>query len=143
MVAKLLPPEAVVPTTQMTPQALFHMKPGSLSHRFMGADERSRDENDERPRQPERCGISAGRLVKRMPSSAASRATQGGYQEQCGENGWLHVLHRDGPTWSPRVRRIRLSAAWVDPAVLNFSRLAAQWTQCGAITGLPSAPRNT
>ena len=32
----------------MTPQALFHMKPGSLAHRFVVAGERSQLENDER-----------------------------------------------------------------------------------------------
>lgn len=30
---------------------------------------------------------------------------------RCGESGWLHHLRHDGPTWSPRVRRIELSAA--------------------------------
>ena len=30
---------------------------------------------------------------------------------RCGEGGWLHHLRDDGPTWSPRVRRIELSAA--------------------------------
>jgi len=46
-VASLLPPEAVVLATQMTPQALFHMKPGSLRHRWVVAGERSRKENDD------------------------------------------------------------------------------------------------
>lgn len=32
-------------------------------------------------------------------------------QKRCGESGWLHILRHDGPTWSPRVRRIELSAA--------------------------------
>jgi hypothetical protein len=31
--------------------------------------------------------------------------------KRCGESGWLHHLRHDGPTWSPRVRRIELSAA--------------------------------
>jgi hypothetical protein len=30
--------------------------------------------------------------------------------KRCGESGWLHHLRHDGPTWSPRVRRIELSA---------------------------------
>jgi len=33
--------------------------------------------------------------------------------KRCGESGWLHHLRHDGPTWSPRVRRIELSAARV------------------------------
>ncbi len=47
-VARLFPPETIIPATQMTPQALFHMKPGSLSHKFVVAGERSRIEDDER-----------------------------------------------------------------------------------------------
>src|SRR5262249_16728051 len=46
-VAELFPPEAVVLAHQMTPQALFHMEPGSLEHRFVVAGERSRLENDD------------------------------------------------------------------------------------------------
>ena len=41
-VASLFPPEAVIHATQMTPQALFHAKAGSLSHRWVVAGERSR-----------------------------------------------------------------------------------------------------
>ena len=47
-VASLFPPEAVVYATQATPQALFHAKPGSLSHRWFVAGERSRLENDDK-----------------------------------------------------------------------------------------------
>ena len=68
-VATMFPPEAVLVATQMTPQALFHMKPGSLEHRFVVAGERSRLENDERAEATRalREMISAGRLVKLMP----------------------------------------------------------------------------
>lgn len=68
-VASLMPPEAVVLATQMTPQALFHMKPGSLMHRFVVAGERSRVENDERAEATRalREMLSGGRLVKLMP----------------------------------------------------------------------------
>ena len=41
--------------------------------------------------------------------------------------GWLHVLRRDGPTWSPRVRRIELSAARISAAALDFAKLAADF----------------
>ena len=40
-VARLFPPEALIIATQMTPQALFHMKPGSLVHRWVVGGERS------------------------------------------------------------------------------------------------------
>ncbi len=68
-VASLFPPEAVVLATQMTPQALFHARPGSLSHRWVVAGERSRLENDDRAEATRalREMLSAGRLSKLMP----------------------------------------------------------------------------
>jgi hypothetical protein len=68
-VARLFPPEAVVHATQMTPQALFHARPGSLSHRWVVAGERSRLENDDRAEATRalREMLSAGRLTKMMP----------------------------------------------------------------------------
>src|SRR5207248_365790 len=67
--AKLFPAEAVIHATQMTPQALFHMKPGALAHRFVVAGERSRVEDDERAEATRalREMLSAGRLTKLMP----------------------------------------------------------------------------
>jgi hypothetical protein len=71
-VASLFPREAVVHATQMTPQALFHMEPGSLAHRFVVAGERSRAENDERAEATRalREMLAGGRLVKLMPIKA-------------------------------------------------------------------------
>jgi hypothetical protein len=46
-VASLFPSEALLRTTQITPQALFYLKPGSLRHRWVVAGERSRGEEDE------------------------------------------------------------------------------------------------
>jgi len=68
-VASLFPPEAVVHATQMTPQALFHARPGSLSHRWVVAGERSRLENDDKAEATRamREMLSAGRLTKMMP----------------------------------------------------------------------------
>lgn len=68
-VASLFPPEAVVHATQMTPQALFHAKNGSLSHRWVVAGERSRIENDDKAEATRalREMLSAGRLTKMMP----------------------------------------------------------------------------
>jgi hypothetical protein len=68
-VAGLFPPEAVVLATQMTPQALFHARPGSLSHRWVVAGERSRLENDDKAEATRalREMLSAGRLTKLLP----------------------------------------------------------------------------
>ena len=68
-VAGLFPPEAVVLATQMTPQALFHMPPGSLSHRWVVAGERSRVENDDTAEATRalREMLSGGRLCKLIP----------------------------------------------------------------------------
>jgi hypothetical protein len=67
--ASLFPPESTVYATQMTPQALFHMKPGSLRHRFIVAGERSRVEDDDRAEATRalREMLSAGKLTKLMP----------------------------------------------------------------------------
>lgn len=68
-VASLFPPEVVIYATQMTPQALFHMRPGSLEHRFVVAGERSRLENDESAEATRalREMISSGKLTKLIP----------------------------------------------------------------------------
>ncbi|MBA4063443.1 MAG: hypothetical protein C0501_06975 [Isosphaera sp.] len=68
-VASLFPPEAVVHATQMTPQALFHMPPDSLRHKWVVAGERSRLEDDDRAEATRalREMLSAGRLSKLMP----------------------------------------------------------------------------
>ena len=72
--ASLFPPEAIIEATQMTPQALFHMKPGSLVHKFIVAGERSRAEDDERAEATRalREMMSAGRLSKLIPMKGAS-----------------------------------------------------------------------
>jgi hypothetical protein len=68
-VAQLMPPESVIFATQMTPQALFHMKPDSLRHKLIIAGERSRKEDDEAAEASRalREMISSGRLSKLMP----------------------------------------------------------------------------
>jgi phage/plasmid primase-like uncharacterized protein len=51
--------------------------------------------------------------------------------KRCGESGWLHHLRSDGPTWSPRVRRIELSAARIGAGSnrekIDFGKLAADF----------------
>jgi len=68
-VASMFPAEVVVLATQMTPQALFHMKPGALKHRWIVAGERSRKQNDDTAEATRalREMISSGQLTKLMP----------------------------------------------------------------------------
>jgi hypothetical protein len=68
-VARLFPPEAVILATQMTPQALFHMPPGSLRHRWVVAGERSRKEDDDAAEATRalREMLASGRLSKLVP----------------------------------------------------------------------------
>ncbi|HEY2787427.1 MAG TPA: hypothetical protein VGJ05_20900 [Fimbriiglobus sp.] len=68
-VASLFPPDAVIYATQMTPQALFHMPPNSLRHKWVVAGERSRLEDDDRAEATRalREMLSAGKLSKLMP----------------------------------------------------------------------------
>jgi hypothetical protein len=65
-VATAFPPETVILATQMTAQALFYMPPGSLSHRFVVAGERSRAKDDDAAEATRalREMLSAGRLSK-------------------------------------------------------------------------------
>ena len=68
-VAELFPREAVILAKQMTPQALFHMPPGALVHKFIVAGERSRRENDESAEATRalREMQASGKLSKLMP----------------------------------------------------------------------------
>jgi hypothetical protein len=68
-VARLMPPESVVFATQITPQALFHMPPDALRHKFIVAGERSRKDDDDvaEATRALREMISSGRLSKLMP----------------------------------------------------------------------------
>jgi hypothetical protein len=84
--AALFPPEAIIRATQMTPQALFHMPPGSLVHRFIVAGERSRQENDDTAEATRalREMISAGKLSKLMPVKVGGEIV-------------TQVIEQDGP----------------------------------------------
>ena len=44
-----------------------------------------------------------------------------------GAAGYLHLLRDGGPTWSPRVRRIELSAARIGAGTIDFAKLAADF----------------
>ena len=46
-VSKLFPPEAIIKANRMTSQALYHMRPGFLSHKWVVGGERPRIESDE------------------------------------------------------------------------------------------------
>jgi hypothetical protein len=85
--ASLFPAETVIHATQMTPQALFHMRPGSLSHRFIVAGERSRIQDDEKAEASRalREMLSAGKLTKLMPMKV-----EGGVIETV-------LIEQDGP----------------------------------------------
>jgi hypothetical protein len=67
--AELMPPESVIRATQITPQALFHMKPGSLRHCYVVAGERHMKESDDTAEATRalREMIASGRLSKLMP----------------------------------------------------------------------------
>jgi len=73
--ASMFPPEGVLLATQITPQALFYMEPGSLVHKFVVAGERSRKEDDESAEATRalREMLSAGRLSKLIPVKVGGR----------------------------------------------------------------------
>jgi hypothetical protein len=47
--------------------------------------------------------------------------------KRCGEAGYLHILCDGGPTWSPRIRRIEISAAQIGAGKSDFAKLAADF----------------
>lgn len=69
MVSRLFPDEAVIHVTRLTPQALYHMHRGSLSHRWIVGGERSRRESNETGEATRalREMLSSGRLMKLAP----------------------------------------------------------------------------
>jgi len=73
--ASLFPSEALVRCTDMTPQAMFYMKPGSLIHRFVVVGERFRRQDDERAdaNRALREMLSSGRLSKAVPIKVNGR----------------------------------------------------------------------
>jgi len=74
-VASLFPPEAILLATQQTPQALFYMSAGSLSHRFIVAGERSRMDQDDAADATRalREMLSSGKLSKLLPMKIDGR----------------------------------------------------------------------
>lgn len=46
MVARLFPPESILHAHTMTPEALYHLRPGALVHRFIIGGERARKQDD-------------------------------------------------------------------------------------------------
>jgi hypothetical protein len=74
-VASLFPPEAAIHATQLTPQALFYLKPGSLAHRFVVVGERRRLQDDESADATRalREMLSEGRLSKMLPIKVGGR----------------------------------------------------------------------
>jgi hypothetical protein len=73
--ALLFPPEGVIRATQLSPQALFYMPPGSLVHKLVVAGERS-TRNDSEAAEATRAlreMQSAGRLSKLMPVKVSGK----------------------------------------------------------------------
>jgi hypothetical protein len=132
--SSLFPPESVIHATQMTPQALFHMRPGSLSHRFIIAGERSRIDNDEHAEATRalREMLSAGKLSKLMPTKVEGGRIETVQIEQDGPIAYVEsttqskvfdedanrclLLHTDER--SEQTRRIirQLAAAYAHPS---------------------------
>ena len=68
-VSKLFPPEALFIATSITPNALYYLPDGSLSHRWIVAGERSRIEDDEKAEATRalREMLTAGEITKLIP----------------------------------------------------------------------------
>ena len=84
--AELFPPETVIHATAMTPQALYHLLPGALAHRFVVAGERSRLEDDDRAEATRglREMLSSGKLTKLIPEKNRDQQIETRTIEQSG-----------------------------------------------------------
>jgi hypothetical protein len=72
----LMPPEGVVVATSLTPNSLYYMPPGALSHRVISAGERSRGQEDGENAEATKAlreMQSTGRLSKMMPVKVDGR----------------------------------------------------------------------
>ncbi len=85
-ISRLFPPESLILANRITPQALFHMRPGSLKHRWVVGGERSRVENDEAAEATRalREILASGKLAKLMPIKV-------------GNNIETHPIEQEGP----------------------------------------------
>jgi hypothetical protein len=74
IVSECFPPETLIRATQISPQAFFHLDPGSLKHQFVLAGERSRKEDDEAAEKTRalRELLAAGRLSKLLCVKSAN-----------------------------------------------------------------------
>jgi hypothetical protein len=69
-VARLMPPEAVLIATALTPQSLYYMEQGTLKHRWIVAGERSRNTKEDEVADATKAlreMIASGRLSKLIP----------------------------------------------------------------------------
>ncbi|MCB9852400.1 MAG: hypothetical protein H6819_04835 [Phycisphaerales bacterium] len=68
-IGRLFPELAILRATDLTPNALYYLKPGALLHRFVIAGERSRRQDDETAEKTRalREILSAGELCKMLP----------------------------------------------------------------------------
>ena len=84
-------PKSVVWATSMTPQSFYHAKPGSLSHRWVVAEERSRIENDDK--------AEATRALREMRAGRLSKVMKVG-----GEIFTCMIEQDRSPLWRARLR---------------------------------------
>lgn len=75
VVGRMFPPEAVLRAHAMTAQALYHVEPGTLEHRFVVAGERSRKQDDDTANATKalRELLSDGRLSKLIATKDGGR----------------------------------------------------------------------
>ena len=100
-------PKSVVWATSMTPQSFYHAKPGSLSHRWVVAEERSRIENDDK--------AEATRALRKMRAGRLSKMMKVG-----GEIFTCMIEQDRSPLWRAR---LRLECSRKTPAVASCFQL--------------------
>lgn len=133
--SKLMPSEGIVHATQMTPQSLFHMKPGRLRHRFILAGERSRKEDDDTAEATRalREMIGSGKLTKMMPMKVNGGTIETQIIEQDGPIAYLETTTLCRIMEEDRNRCILLSTDETPEQTQRISEAAA--ARAAGITG--------
>lgn len=133
--SKLMPPEGIIHASQMTPQSLFHMKPGRLRHRFILAGERSRKEDYDTAEATRalREMIGSGKLTKMMPMKVNGGTIETQVIEQGGPIGFLETTTLCRIMEEDRNRCILLSTDETPEQTQRISEAAA--ARAAGITG--------
>lgn len=145
-IARLFPAEALMRLTTMTPEALVHMKVGTLRHQFILAGERPRAENDQTAdiRRSLREMLSSQRLTKAMPIKTPGAGVQTILIDQPGPIAFMESTTREQVFYEDATRCLLLNTDESTDQTVRIIEAAARRAQAGieTSTGTPCHARH-